>query len=93
MFRFITQLLCGLFALLLTGFVVLLVLANRSTVTVSAHPLPYQLEMPLYLVIALSFVLGLAIGLLFYASLKVKAGLTTRKLRRQLAIGMAAQKE
>lgn len=93
MFRFIAQLVCGLFALLLAGFVVLLVLANRSAVTVSTHPLPYQLEMPLYLVIAASFVVGLLIGLLFYTGLKIRTGITTRKLRRQLAIGQAAPKQ
>lgn len=85
MTRFLAQLLCGLFALLITGIVVMLVLANRAPVSISTTPLPYQLEMPLYLIMALCFLAGLMLGLWLYIGLKLKTGFIIRKQRRQLA--------
>lgn len=85
MIRFLAQLLCGLIALVIAGFVVMLVLANRDPVSISTNPLPYELEMPLYLVMALCFLSGLMLGLWLYIGMKLKTSLIIRKQRRQLA--------
>jgi len=83
--RLIAQLLCGLFVLVVTLAVILLVLANRASVTLATTPFPYQIEMPLYLVMALCFLLGLTVGMGLYLGLKIKTGFIIRKQRRQLA--------
>ena len=85
MLRFIAQLLCGLCVLVVTGIVVMLVLANREYITLDTTPFPYHIEMPLYLLMALCFLAGLGIGLILYSGLKLRTSLVTRKLRRQLA--------
>lgn len=86
MFRLFARIVCGLLACLLAAIVVTLVLANRTETVLSLDPLPYEVTLPVYLVIALSFLLGLIVGLFLYAVLKLRTSLERRKLRRQLAM-------
>lgn len=85
MFRLFARVLYGLIACSICVLIVALVLSNREEVILALRPLPYELAMPLFLVIAVAFLLGLGTGLLLYMRLKLKASLECRKLRRQLA--------
>lgn len=85
MFRLLARIVCGLFACMVAVIVVTLVLSNRTETTLSLNPLPYEANLPLYLVIVLSFLLGLSVGLFLYAGLKLRTSFERRKLRRQLA--------
>lgn len=85
MFRLLARILCGLLACALAGLVVTLVLSNRAETVITLTPLPYELVLPVYLVIALSFILGLFVGLVLYLNLKFRTSLERRRLRRQMA--------
>lgn len=84
MLRLLARIICGIVACLLAVLIVMLVLANRSTVSLSLSPLPYEATLPIYLVIACSFLLGLSVGLFLYTGLKLRTSFERRKLRRQL---------
>ena len=83
--RFIAQCVCGLLSLASATLIILLVLANRAPVALSLHPLPYALELPLYLIMALTFLAGLAVGLSLYLGQRIKSSLIIRRQRRQIA--------
>lgn len=85
MFRFAVRLICGLIACGISALVVMMVVSNRSDTVLSLTPLPYELTLPVYLVIALGFVLGLLVGLVLYLKLSFRTALERRRFRRQLA--------
>ncbi len=85
MFRFIARAFCGLIACAAGIAVIAMVLSNRERVTLTLEPLPYEVTMPIYLVITLGFIIGLGVGLLLYANYRFRASLKYRRLRRQVA--------
>lgn len=56
--RFLRVLLGAILLLALAVFAV----ANRAPVAVSLDPLPYAVELPLYLLVFVSFLIGLGLG-------------------------------
>ena len=51
------------FILIILGIVLLVfMLSNRGAVTISLYPLPYEIDMPLFLVFVAVFLLGLFFG-------------------------------
>lgn len=85
MIRFLARILCGLCAFAISALIVTLVLSNRTETTLTLTPLPYELTLPVYLVIAFAFLLGLSVGIMLYVGLKFRTGIERRRLRRQLA--------
>ncbi len=85
MIRFLSRVICGLIACTLSVLVVMMVLSNRSDTTLTLTPLPYEMTLPVYLVIALGFVIGLLVGMILYINLSFRTSLERRRLRRQLA--------
>lgn len=92
MLRLLARILCGLIACLISALIVALVLSNRNDTTLTLQPLPYEITMPIYGVIALSFLLGLSIGIILYITLKLRTSMERRRLRRQIAASRSASK-
>jgi uncharacterized membrane protein YciS (DUF1049 family) len=91
MIRSLVRIVCGLCAFAISVVIVVLILSNRSETIIALHPLPYEITLPIYMVIAIAFLLGLCIGLILYMRLKFRTSLERRKLRRQLAAAKPSQ--
>ena len=71
-------------------FVVILSLANRDTIIVSLHPLPYEVSLPTFLLILLVFLAGFLFGGLYTASSRWR---TTRQHKKEQAHIQALEHE
>lgn len=65
----LTRLLGVAFYLALAFFILAFIFSNRAPVALDLFPLPAQAHMPLYIALCAVFLAGLAIGLLYAATL------------------------
>lgn len=58
---------------------------NREAVSITLFPLPYQIELPLYVALSSLFVLGLLMGLLHSFTLWISYSRRLRRAQRTIA--------
>ncbi len=73
-----------LFLLLLTALLVLFAVVNRHDMLISLYPLPYQLELPVYLFVAFFFFIGFIIAWLLITIRHTGDALALRKSRKRV---------
>jgi uncharacterized integral membrane protein len=83
--RFLRVFLGALFLLILVVFAV----ANKGTVMVSVDPLPFEVELPLYLLVFLVFLTGLVCGVIL-GRLNAWSAARKKAARQKLAEQQAA---
>lgn len=71
---------------------VIFMVNNRDTVTISTHPLPFEIETKVFLVMLFFFLFGMLFGFLAFSKNMIQSWLTNfrnrlkiRKLEKQIA--------
>jgi uncharacterized integral membrane protein len=64
--------------------IVIFMVNNRDMITIHLHPLPFEIETRTFLIIIISFVLGIVFGLLTYSQNLIKSAFTSFKSSRRI---------
>jgi putative membrane protein len=79
-----TALVKWLTLLLLTALLVLFAVVNRHDLMISLYPLPFELELPVYLFVAFFFLMGFMISWLLMSVRNATDALALRKCRKRI---------
>lgn len=70
--------------LLVTLALIVFAVVNRSVVTISLFPLPYEMALPLYLFVLIFFLCGFCIAWLLVSARRAGDAMTARRYKRRI---------